>query len=305
MKRRVLLLYLLTVLLLLMSGCGNKNKAEVGSSGEGSSSLVSGSTVDVIPSDPDYYDTLRPWYNIGYSKRLEGAPVIYALFIDDDESSWDTESVEAFLSGEVDPAVAYLEKEAQKWGVDLDLSVRALGTTLNQGDTLKYEGVVNNNLRTAPSTKDVLEQAAKDLGYSSEEELQAALSAQHGRNDIIFLCILNKDGVCYTRNQATNGSTTLVEETVMFRRTLNSTEALTQKGERASVVAHELLHQFGAEDYYLTYARERLANEYYPDDIMLWQYADINKNTLGDCTAYSIGWTDKTPQVCYDEQWWK
>lgn len=63
-----------------------------------------------------YYDELRPWYNIGYNKQLRGTPIIYAIFMDDDESSWDTASIESFLSNEIDPAVAFLEDEAKKWG---------------------------------------------------------------------------------------------------------------------------------------------------------------------------------------------
>ncbi len=272
----------------------------------------SGTSVSSVPerkptsTDPDYYDTLRPWYNIGYSKQLRGAPIIYAIFIDDNDSSWDTASIEEFLSYELDPAVAYLEKEAEKWHVSLDLSVRAFGTAISNGYTFKYEGIVNRDLRSAPSTKDVLIKAAEDFGYSSEEELRQAVSSANGGREIIFLCILNSDGTSYTRNQASNGSTVLVEETVLFRRPLGyKQQSWLKRGQRASVVAHEMLHQFGAEDFYISAAREAIANQYYPDDIMLWQYSNIAENTLGDCVAYSVGWTDTVPEVCYNEQWWK
>ncbi len=252
-----------------------------------------------------YYDELRPWYNIGYNKQLRGTPIIYAIFMDDDESSWDTASIESFLSNEIDPAVAFLEDEAKKWGVSLDLSVRSFATTLNQGYTFKYEGIVNRNLRENPSTKDVLIKAAADFGYSSEEALQEAVSASHGGKEIIFLCLFNKDGTCYTRNQITNGSTTLVEEVVFFRFPLNTPEWIVKKGQRASVVAHEILHAFGAEDFYITTSRENLAEQYYPNDIMLWQYTDISQNKLGDCVAYSVGWTNTVPEVCRNDEWWK
>lgn len=257
------------------------------------------------PTDTDYYDELRPWYNIGYNKQLRGAPIIYAIFMDDDESSWTTSAIEAFLNYEVDPAVEFLENEAKKWNVSLDLSVRSFATALNQGYTLKYEGTVNRNLRESPSTKDVLIKAAADFGYGSEEAMHEAVSASHGGKEIIFLCLFNKDGTCYTRNQITNGSTVLVEEIVFFRLPLNYPEWLVKKGQRASVVAHEILHAFGAEDFYTTASRENLAEQYYPNDIMLWQYENINKNKLGDCVAYSIGWTNTVPDVCHKDEWWQ
>lgn len=275
------------------------------SSENSSDSTSDNSSATITETDPNYYDVLRPWYNIGYNKQLRGAPIIYAIFMDDDESSWDTASIEMFLSDEIDPAVRYLESEAEKWQVDLDLSVKSFATVLNQGYTLKYEGIVNRDLRQSPSTKDVLEKAAIDFGYSSEETLQEAMSLSNGGKEIIFLCIFNKDGTCYTRNQATNGSTTLVEETILFRRPLNHPEWFLKKGQRVSVIAHEILHLFGAEDFYLTSSRENLAEQYYPNDIMLWQYANISDNTLGDCVAYSIGWTNTTPKVCYKDEWWQ
>lgn len=282
----------------------------ISSVAESSSSTIvtssnSTSSAEITETDPLYYDDLRPWYNIGYNKQLRGTPIIYAIFMDDDESSWDTASIELFLSNEVDPAIAFIENEAKKWNVSLDLSVRSFATALNQGYTLKYEGIVNKNLRAAPSTKDVLIKAAEDFGYSSEEELQESVSASHGGKEIIFLCLFNKDGTCYTRNQATNGSTTLVEETVFFRFPLDYPEWLVKKGQRASVIAHEVLHLFGAEDFYITTSRENLAEQYYPNDIMLWQYSDINQNKLGDCVAYSVGWTNTVPEVCYNDEWWK
>lgn len=284
----------------------NSGKSFENSNGDSSeTSKVDMPGENISETDPNYYDILRPWYNIGHNKQLRGTPVIYAIFMDDDESSWDTLSIESFLRYEIKPAVEYLENEASKWGIELDISIKTFATVLNQGYTINYEGIVNRNLRESPSTKDVLEKAAMDFGYISEEDINDSISAANGGNEIIFLCILNKDGTCYTRNQITNGSTTLVEEIVLFRRPLNYPEWLIKNGERASVVAHEILHLFGAQDFYITESREKLAEQYYPDDIMLWQYYDINKNKLGDCVAYSIGWTNTVPAVCYNEEWWQ
>ena len=90
------------------------------------------------------------------------------------------------------------------------------------------------------------------------------------------------------------------EHCVLFANNLSGS-----KGSRASTIAHEILHLFGAEDYYVSMSREALANQKYPDDIMLWQVERIQDNSIGDCTAYSVGWTDEVPDVCYDDRWWK
>ena len=31
---------------------------------------------------------------------------------------------------------------------------------------------------------------------------------------------------------------------------------------------------------------------------------DIRYNNIGQYTAYTLGWTDYAPNVCYDDRWW-
>ena len=67
-------------------------------------------------------------------------------------------------------------------------------------------------------------------------------------------------------------------------------------------VAHEILHLYGAFDYYEE-PRLTIANELYHFDIMLQNYYTIWLNQIGDYTAFSIGWTDVVPDVCSREGW--
>lgn len=49
--------------------------------------------------------------------------------------------------------------------------------------------------------------------------------------------------------------------------------------------------------------RKSLAKKHYPSDIMLSAKYCIGSNNIGDATAYYIGWTDKVPDVLYNEKW--
>ena len=75
-----------------------------------------------------------------------------------------------------------------------------------------------------------------------------------------------------------------------------------------STVAHEMLHLFGAEDFYAEgdqrNGRAYLASIYYPYGIMYQGYYDISYNYVDQFTAYAVGWIDYTPNVCYDDNWW-
>lgn len=242
----------------------------------------------------------RPCYLLGNCKRLKGNPLVVLLFVDDDDSSWSASEVTEYINNYVDEGLKYLEDKAKEWNVDLKFSVKAYSTPLSDY-TLKYEGSVTQNLKITGSTKDILDQMAHDMGYSSNWELYSKFKTEHGANDdVIFLTFLNKPGTSYARHVNSTGRTSYTEHGVIFSDYLEGGSF----GCKASTVAHELLHLFGAEDFYAEH-RKMLAYQIYPKDIMLWMPTEVYENEIGAFTAYTVGWTDTVPSVCYDENWWK
>ncbi len=257
--------------------------------------------VVVLPPITDtYQDKYRPNYLLGNCKNLKGNPLVILLFIDDDESAWSSKEVTEYTDKYINVGLKYLEDKAAEWGVDLDFSIKSYSSPLSDY-TLKYEGCVIKDLRVNGSSKDVLDQAALDMGYSSNWELYSKFKTEHGNNDdIIFLTFINKAGKSYARHMISTGRTDYSEHCVIFADYLEGPSF----GCKASTVAHELLHLFGAEDFYSGY-RELLAYQTYPKDIMLWMPNEAYENQIGDFTAYSVGWTNTVPQICYNEYWWK
>lgn len=257
-------------------------------------------TVILPPIRDTHQEKYRPNYLLGNCRHLKGNPLVVLLFIDDDESNWSAKEVTEYTNNYINEGLEYLEDKAKEWGVDLDFSVESYSTPLSEY-TLKYEGSVIKDLRINGSSKDVLDQAARDMGYSSNWELYSKFKTEHGNNnDVIFLTFLNKPGKSYARHLISAGQISYSEHCVIFSDYLEGASF----GCKASTVAHELLHLFGAEDYYNGY-REILAYLTYPKDIMLWMPKDAYENEIGDFTAYTIGWTDTIPQICYNEYWWK
>ncbi len=269
---------------------------------------------DTPPTEPDnleekvilpeiidtYQEKYRPNYLLGNCKNLKGNPLVVLLFIDDDESSWSAKEVTEYTTKYVNEGLTYLEDKAKEWGVELKFTTKSYSTPLSDY-TLRYEGSVIKDLRINGSSKDVLDQAAYDMGYSSNWELYSKLRTEHDSNeDVIFLTFINKAGKSYTRHIISTGRTSYSEHCVLFSNYLEGDSF----GCKASTVAHELLHLFGAEDFYNGY-REILAYQTYPKDIMLWMPKEAYENEIGDFTAYTIGWTDTIPQICYNEYWWK
>lgn len=285
----------------------NFNAPSTDYSSEPESSTTSSPSFDeqpekvVLPPIIDtYQEEYRPYYLLGNCRNLKDNPLVVLLFIDDDESCWSADEVTAYTNNYINEGLAYLETKAKEWNVDLKFTVKSYSTPLSDY-TLKYEGSVIKDLRINGSSKDVLDQAAYDMGYSSNWELYSKFKTEHGNyNDIIFLTLINKAGKSYTRHDISTGRTSYSEHCVLFSNYLEGDSF----GCRASTVAHEILHLFGAEDFYNGF-REVLAYQKYPKDIMLWMPKEAYENEIGDFTAYTIGWTDTIPQICYNEYWWK
>ena len=262
-------------------------------------------TIDRLPPVfDDKQQEYRPSYDLAHCRHREGKPVVLLLFMDDNESSWTEAEVNAFKDEHVTPGLEYLETEAKKWNVELDFNVISYSTP-TCGYELKYEGKVNKDLSVGGSTKDIIDKAAEDICFGDNWDLYSYYQNLYPHETVIFLSFFNKDGRSYTRHAISPGQMEYAEHSVIFADLYGSSPQYRAPGSRASAVAHELLHLFGAEDYYASLSRESIANELYPDDILLWCYDDISRNTLGDLTAFSIGWTDEIPQVCYNGDWWK
>ncbi len=240
-------------------------------------------------------NALRPSYWQGVCRNLKGKPVVVLLFMDDDETSWSEEEVVSFTNGTVMPALQFIKNEAARWGTELDFQVESYSTALT-GYTLDYFGVMPDNHRK-DEYNDQLEQAAGDLGFSSEWVLYSYMQYQHPGQDIVFVMLFNKNGRSFTRIHVEDGYYRGVEYCIVY-----SDPAY----KAAPVMAHEILHLFGAEDLYAeaySEVRASAARERYPTDIMISAYS-LTENNIDAYTAYCIGWTQDIPDVCYLEEWY-
>ncbi|MBE6531544.1 MAG: hypothetical protein E7679_05615 [Ruminococcaceae bacterium] len=259
-------------------------------------------TVNSLPAITDTHkDPFRPRYELANCRNLKGKPVVVLIFIDDNESHWTKDEILTFTHKDVLVALNYLEKNASKWDVDLDFVIESYSTPVNNYE-IKYEGIVNPDVLNGDATTNVLSHAAADIGSVTNWELYSYYKSIYPNDDIIFLNLLNKPGISYSIHSIMPGTYQFAEHCVIFADYLGE---VYPDGACASTIAHEILHQFGAEDYYSSDSRKNLAIQKYPNDIMLWANDNIENNSIGDCTAFSVGWTDVVPEVCYNHRWWE
>jgi hypothetical protein len=151
------------------------------------------------------------------------------------------------------------------------------------------------------ATINVLWEAAKSLGFSSDTELIEAYKSKYG-TEVICLTLFNKNGTSYGLNPPRGDDTKVEEHCIIFAYDLDP-KLGDLVGSQSSTIAHSILYLYGAENFYTTESRKSLAQIYYPDDIMLAVDYVLITNNIGDATAFYIGWTDTPPAVLYNKNW--
>lgn len=248
-------------------------------------------------------EQFRPDYKLGNCHTLEGHHTVVLFFMDDDESSWTADEVRLYTKKYVLPSLDYLSNQAKKWGIDLSFSVKRYSTPLSDGAELTYPGKITF------STWNILEKLSASWGYPAELYLHAGLMDEFGGSPIIPLVITDKSDRSYAYTLQIDHWRYYMEHAVIFANGYAETDGAWQSETRCSkTIAHEILHLFGAEDYYYEQGAGRdqrsiLAEQYYRDDIMLGYYDDLHLLRVNDITAYSVGWTDRIPKILYNEDW--
>lgn len=250
--------------------------------------------------EPVLPDT-RPSYGQGSCYELSGRVPVLILFMDDNESNWSAEEISTFWWDVLVPGLDFLEAQAASRSVYLEFEPGYYANGEN-GVTMRYNGIIDNDLMDGTISQDLLLQAAQCLGYADETALHDGMAQYCGSDQVVLLVVTDKPGRSYSMNDSYDDGYTYTEYSLLYN-SYDSSSAIC-----AGTVAHEVLHMFGAEDYYDPYGtypnRLAMAQELYPSDIMLTVYYDISMSTLGDFTAYTVGWIDQIPPECQDPRWW-
>jgi len=193
--------------------------------------------------------------NLGSCRELTGDVAIQVVFVDGDEGAWDEKSMAEYQKA-MDQAYDQLTRWGRDYGQEVRISLRYAHTAESMDlDFLDSDAWADHVLNNAD-----LPARGDDSVYMQE------------CMPIIFL--LNEGGRAYA---CANASETYNDYLICFN---NST---------VSSFSHELLHLYGAVDYYYPLAYQEAAQKYFPQSIM---FTTEEHKEFDGLTAYIIGWTD-------------
>ena len=182
--------FLLCLALLFSVSCADKSVDSI----DDSSAAESRNNVSSEPSelsDSSNVNKYRPDYGYGTCKQLRGDVLVVMFFLDDFESKWTRDDISRFTTNEVMPALRFLERSAEKHGVELSFT-----TDTNYG--INYNGeVIRSAHESDYVTADTLRQAVKALYYNSDTEFIAQMKQVHGVDEVVCFTIFNKDGTAW------------------------------------------------------------------------------------------------------------
>lgn len=202
--------------------------------------------------DDHYYLEER---GLGSCSTLTGRVRMAVVFVTLPDGPWSADE-RAAMKAEVASAVSTLEDEAAAYGARLTMELTYYNASA------EVPPVLNDSEEWADS----MMHESNGLPDRYDES---------GWRDMPALFLLNIDGRAFAHSEY---STEQAEYAILF------------SDSDAGTIRHELLHLYGASDYYVHDTVEAAARECFPDSIML--SSDAENRTEG-LTAYIIGWTDQ------------
>jgi hypothetical protein len=253
--------------------------------------------------DPRTYHV--PTVDNNVCKRLREEVVVYAVFVDSKVGgTWTTHDIRSTLDS-IKVAVSWIEAQAASRGIPLHIKVDMhekagivpVRSELPRGglhgavmgmspvNTLdRWADKAGRQVLTA-FPRDTARMTLTKVTPKDRERLIARLRDINGTDNVAMLFMVNNYYGSETSVSVHTGSTESIEyAAIAFK--------------RPGIIAHELLHLFGALDLYVTpfdskkeqAKRKAFAMEEFPREVMAFPYRSLDSLEISPLTEYLVGW---------------
>ena len=226
----------------------------------------------------------RSSFALGSARHLEGKNVVVSLFANSPDSKWDDDEKERMLK-QLKTACEYIEDTASSYGKHVEMIYD--WSEEDKADLIE-SGYVFWRISSTPMNKQEAHLDAKISTWLNNYVDYEALLKEYDADNIFLIVYLDTGGRPYAITY--DGIDNPSESLIMY------------SGQNPAAVAHEILHLYGAHDFYegaeYTDDAVRYLTEKYPNDIMLRTDGGSEiPNEVGELTAYHLGWVDRIEDV--------
>ena len=199
----------------------------------------------------------------GVCKRLTGDVELAVILVETQVGTWQELPLRQAMMSEIETAMAWLEEEAAAYGVRLDLTARYF-TSMSDIVVGLHDDILIWAEETLAWAENPLDKDAPPPDFFVWED---------GANQPVIFCVAG-EGRAFA---IANANPDVAEFLIVYQTDI------------AQTLCHELMHLYGAWDYYYHPDVVNAAQEICPDSLMLSVGAEGRVDSLA---AYVIGWTD-------------
>ena len=231
-------------------------------------------------------------WKAGSAYQLHGQSNTVYCFIEIADNPWtETEKTASLLA--LQEAQSWLVQQAESWNVALSFQNHGL----TAGEAIVVPAI-SKGTGSGKERVDWVRQIVRELGYCNAKKAYRKIQKKYGIDNIQLILFAHAEGTSYAMRFAKGmrKKKFLLEGILLYQQYTGGSTMPT-----AAVIAHELLHLYGAWDLYPTYAqtsdRYAKAIELYPNDIMLRVDFRLETLQIGRLTAWLIGWNEQEEAV--------
>ena len=235
---------------------------------------------------------------MGSCQRLSGNIATVTLFIDSGRDIWTEKEAQRYYRKVIEPGFQLLEDRARDRGIDLHFDNWQLISTEDDELYLSSSEIIIGDFDKIATQENLFDRFAGSPACQGEYEMNAYFERLFDVDHVIYIPVLNKPGQAFACRDNEDPSQDRIEFCTLY--TKSSYGFIVSP----RTVAHEVLHLFGAEDYYDPDGdlpeQKKLAKQVCPNDVMLGNVVGNTRREISDITAYTVGWLQEPPDTLKD-----
>lgn len=231
-------------------------------------------------------------WKAGSALELRNTVQTLYCFVETAESPW-TEEEKLSVRASLDQAQQWLISQANEWNIPLKFNTNEF----IDGKSIVLPQV-SSGTGSGKERVDWVIEIAQKTGFRNARQAYKKLSRKYHNPNLYLVIFAHTDGTSYGLRFAQRMSKKkyFLEGILVYEHYYNGANMPVP-----SVIAHEILHLYGAWDLYTTYAqtvdRQTKARLLFPHDIMLRVGYDMQTIRVDKLTAWLVGWNTNEEEL--------
>jgi len=225
-------------------------------------------------------------WNVGSAKKLEGRVYLLEVWLTETGTQWNYNEM-CTLQSHINEATGWMERLAAQYGKSVEFVCGTYAGDSYKG--IQMRGLPRSYAEAAENTQ-LLTKALQIIGYYDNMQCYKALCDDYDCQGVLVLVMINNPGWSCANNFSVGHAmygyeNYFLENAYIFTKSAGVPTS-------SQVIAHEMMHMFGAWDMYGGQVSEQAgqwASQNYPNEIMLQVSSPLSRMYVSPLNAWLTG----------------